>query len=247
MLTTHRTDSQETHRGECGSCGSSDGNVHYNDGHAYCYVCETYTPPDRRDNVVTPIPTAQNKDMSLSRGQFSAIDDRGISMEAAKAYGITTKEGKHIYPYYDDDGNHIANKVRYVATKDFHAEGRLSQATLFGQQLFRKGGKIITITEGELDAVSVYQMTGNKWPCVSIRRGAGSAVKDAKAQFEFLDSYDTIVICFDNDDVGREAAVSLAQIFEPNKCKIVNLKAKDASEYLKAGKTAEFVQRWWEA
>ena len=247
MLTTHQTDSQETHRGECDSCGSSDGNVHYNDGHAYCYVCETYTPPDRRDNVVTPIPTAQNKDMSLSRGQFSAIDDRGISMEAAKAYGITTKEGKHIYPYYDDDGNHIANKVRHVATKDFHAEGRLSQATLFGQQLFRKGGKIITVTEGELDAVSVYQMTGNKWPCVSIRRGAGSAVKDAKAQFEFLDSYDTIVICFDNDDVGREAAVSLAQIFEPNKCKIVNLKAKDASEYLKAGKTAEFVQRWWEA
>ena len=108
----------------------------------------------------------------------------------------------------------IANKVRHVATKDFHAEGRLSQATLFGQQLFRKGGKIITVTEGELDAVSVYQMTGNKWPCVSIRRGAGSAVKDAKAQFEFLDSYDTIVICFDNDDVGREAAVSLAQIFE---------------------------------
>lgn len=130
-----QSESAETHRGECSQCGSSDGNVHYSDGHAYCYVCSSYTPPNRRDNVVTPLPTAQSKAMTtLSKGQFSPISDRGISMEAARAYGITVTDGKHIYPYYDSDGNHIANKVRHTTTKDFHAEGRLSQATLFAHQ-----------------------------------------------------------------------------------------------------------------
>ncbi len=243
-----QSESAETHRGECSQCGSSDGNVHYSDGHAYCYVCSSYTPPNRRDNVVTPLPTAQSKAMTtLSKGQFSPISDRGISMEAARAYGITVMDGKHIYPYHDNDGNHVANKVRHVATKDFHAEGRLSQATLFGQQLFSQAGKFITICEGELDAVSAYQMMGSKWPVVSIRNGAQAAVKEVKEQFEYLNKYEQIVICFDNDEPGRAAATAVAQIFEPNKCKVVHLKAKDANEYLKAGKTEDFMKRWWEA
>ena len=113
MEYTMQSESAETHRGECSQCGSSDGNVHYSDGHAYCFVCSSYTPPNRRDNVVTPIPTAQSKTMTtLSKGQFSPISDRGISMEAARAYGITVTDGKHIYPYYDSDGNHIANKLQ---------------------------------------------------------------------------------------------------------------------------------------
>ena len=30
----------------CDKCGSSDGNKLYDDGHAYCYVCNTRTNPD---------------------------------------------------------------------------------------------------------------------------------------------------------------------------------------------------------
>ena len=197
--------------------------------------------------MVTPITTAQSKTVTLSRGNTSAIDERGISLEAAKAYGITTKDGKHIYPYYDKEGNHIANKVRHVETKDFHAEGRMTQATLFGQQLFSQAGKFITLVEGELDAVSAYQMMGCKWPVVSVRNGAQAAAKEAKEQFEYLNKYEQIVICFDNDEPGRAAATAVAQIFEPNKCKIVKLKAKDANEYLRAGHSQDFMKRWWEA
>ena len=58
-------------------------------------------------------------------GAVLAIEDRGISLEAAKAYGITVAGDKQIYPYYDVNGQHVANKVRHVKTKDFHAEGRL--------------------------------------------------------------------------------------------------------------------------
>ena len=90
-------------------------------------------------------------------------------------------------------------------------------------------------------------MTGSKWPVVSLRNGAQSAVKDVKAQFEWLNKFDNIVLCFDNDEPGREAANKVAQIFEPNKCRIVSLKAKDANEYLVHGQSAKFVERWWDA
>ena len=61
-------------------------------------------------NTVVNLPTAQAT--TLSQGQFSAIPDRSISLEAAKTYGVTQTDGKHIYPYYDINGNHVANKVR---------------------------------------------------------------------------------------------------------------------------------------
>lgn len=245
-------EAQATSRGECGSCGSSDGNVHYDDGHAYCFVCEKFTPSPNQEghtpmqNTVVNLPTAQAT-ATLSQGQFSAIPDRSISLEAAKTYGVTQTDGKHIYPYYDINGNHVANKVRHVANKQFNAEGVMPHATLFGQQLFGRAGKFITICEGELDALSAYQMMGSKWPAVSVRNGAQSAVKDCKAQFEWLNKFENIVLCFDNDEHGTKAAASVAQLFEPNKCKIVKLRAKDANEYLKHGKTEEFMQRWWDA
>jgi len=248
MSVNHQTNSKETHRAECNSCGSSDGNVHYDDGHAFCFVCSTYTAPQSADRLVSVTERKVHKMVTpLSQGTFSDISDRGITLDTARQFGITVSADKHYYPYYDANGNHVANKVRKVSSKEFHAEGHMSQGTLFGQQLFRQGGKYVTVTEGELDAASIYQMTGSKWPVVSLRNGAQSAVKDVKAQFEWLNKFDNIVLCFDNDEPGREAANKVAQIFEPNKCRIVSLKAKDANEYLVHGQSAKFVERWWDA
>jgi twinkle protein len=247
-----QTEKKVMSRGECGKCGSSDGNVLYADGGKYCFVCQTYSHPNgigtdvssTTDRKIYSMNTVQN----LSQGTVSAIPERNISAETARFYGVTQTEGKHIYPYYNAEGNHIANKVRRVADKAFMAEGSLSNATLFGQQLFgRSEGKYITVCEGEIDALSAYEMTGSKWPVVSIRNGAQSAVKDCKAQYEFLNKFDNIVLCFDNDQHGREAAQKVAQIFEPNKCKVMSMAYKDANEYLMNGKREEFVRAFWEA
>ena len=71
---------------------------------------------------------------------------------------------------------------------------------------------MITICEGELDAMSVSQAQGNKWPVVSIRNGAASALKDVSDNYDFLTSFDTVVICFDNDDAGKKAALRCGYI-----------------------------------
>ena len=73
----------------------------------------------------------------------------------------------------------IGYKNRFVKDKQFSVNGSTSNSGLFGQQLFN-GGKYVTITEGEIDPMSVYQMLGSKYPVVSIKNGVASAIKDIK-------------------------------------------------------------------
>ncbi len=229
----------------CDKCGSSDANALYEDGSQWCFSCETYTHPDKERNSVV-IQQQPKQTQMLSIGITEALSDRSINQDTCRTYGVTIQNNKQIYPYYDQAGKHIANKVRHP-DKNFHSEGQLQPAGLFGQQLFQQSGKYITITEGEIDAMSAYEMLGSRWPCVSIKNGAQSAVKDAKAQFEYLNRFDNIVLCFDADEHGQKAANAVAQIFEPNKCRIMHLAMKDANEYLKANQRELFTKAWWEA
>jgi twinkle protein len=91
-------------------------------------------------------------------------------------------------------------------------------------------------------------MLGSKYPVVSVRNGAGNALQDIKANYEWLDSFETIVICFDNDDPGRTAAGQIAEVFG-TKAKIFkgSTDFKDSCDYSKEGKGKEFVELWWRA
>jgi twinkle protein len=64
----------------------------------------------------------------------------------------------------------------------------------------------ITITEGEIDALSVSQAFRNKYPVVSVPNGAQSAAKALAENYEYLDKFDKIVLMFDMDKPGREAS-----------------------------------------
>ena len=234
----------------CEACGSSDANCLYSDGHTYCQSCGTYVHAANDENVGSyqKVPTKTKVYQMKQTGEVKAIVDRGITRETCEAFGVTQQDGKHYYPYYDQDGLRVAHKVRTVVNKVFSIEGNFNKAALFGQNLFQKGGKYVTIVEGELDALASYQLTGSKWPTVSIRNGASAALKDCKAQYEYLDSFETIVICFDADEVGQKAAKEVAELFG-NKVKIVKhiKECKDASDYLSNGRGAEYVNQWWRA
>lgn len=236
----------------CEACGSSDGNALYDDGHTYCHVCHTYSNlvvEGYVDENPTPINKQKDNVMKPYFGEIKAIPDRGILQATCDAYGVRQDSTRHFYPYFDSDGKEVAQKVRHVENKNFSVEGQWSQAALFGQQLFQKGGKYITICEGELDALAAYQMMGSKWAAISIRNGASSAVKDCKAAYDYLNSFENIVICFDNDEPGIKAAKEVAELFGP-KVKIFKSgspELKDACDFLKSGKGSEFVNLWWKA
>jgi twinkle protein len=138
--------------------------------------------------------------------------------------------------------------VRY-ADKEFSVEGDLKHSGLFGQQLYPAGSaKFITIVEGEYDAPAAYELMGSRWPVVSVRNGADGATRDVADNFEYLNSFQNIVVCFDRDEPkvnpktgeirypGQEAALAVAGMFPIGKVKVLTLaKAKDPNDYLKGG------------
>ena len=237
----------------CPSCGSSDNLARYSDGHAVCFSggCTHYE--HGKGQIGQAVQRKPTRLLEMT-GVVAAIPDRRINQETAKRYGVTVEYGtdgkitKHHYPYFDKDtGTAIGTKVRIVENKQFYATGGFDNAGLFGQQAFKGGGKYITVTEGEADAMAVNEMFDGKWPAVSIRSGAAGAAKDIKASLEWLETFDHVVVCFDNDKAGQEAARSVLDLFTPNKAKNVTLPMKDAGDMLSARKVQDFVKEWWNA
>lgn len=224
----------------CEECGSSDANALYSDGHTYCFACNT----TKNSTNQPPIKKVHMK----FAGEIKSLPERGITRSTCEKYGVTQTDTLHYYPYTDAVGNVIAAKIRNVENKDFSISGSWKEAVLFGQHLFLQGGKYVTIVEGELDALAAFQMTGSQWPVVSIRNGAQSALKDCKASYEWLDSFENIVVCFDADEPGRKAAEEVAELFGSKAKVMKHVKGyKDACDYLAAGRDKEFINAWWKA
>jgi len=118
---------------------------------------------------------------------------------------------------------------------------------MFGQHLWRDKGKMVVITEGEIDAMSISQLQDNRWPVVSLRNGAGGAKKDIAKSIEWLEGFEQVILALDTDDPGRQASVECAQLFTPGKCKIWNIPLKDANEMLVAGRSKELLDALWGA
>ena len=244
----------------CDNCGSSDGNSLYDDGHQFCHVCHTRIQAPRATiedleglGITSFKQTQQEGSMSFTEVlrdvEAVHVVDRGISSATMHFFGAGSDGKSYYFPYADVSGKVVGAKVRGITEKTFSIQGDWKSATLFGQNKFTPGGKAITITEGEFDALACYQLTGSRFPVVSIRNGAQSALKDCRASFEYLDSFDRITICFDNDEPGKEAAKEVAELFG-SKAFIFKPKQstlKDACDYLAKGLNKEFVDTWWDA
>ena len=233
----------------CEACGSSDGNSLYTDGHTYCYVCNNNSIKNKTESSkVSTLAVDKNTFLQSYKGSYNALDDRKISLKTAKAFGVLSSPNKHVYPYYNNN-EVAATKTRVIDVKKFFSNGNFEGTGLFGEQLYRNtGGKYLTITEGECDAMAVYEIFGGKWAVVSVR-GAASAVKDIRESIEFVESFDNVVLAFDNDEPGQKAARKVARILKPNKTKILSFPTgfKDANDMLKQGKYEEFTKAWWES
>ena len=245
------------YRKPCPECGGSDPVSINSDGSAKCFSCGAFFKNYESaigGNVAdfNSFKRSNNNNSFKDRKSvFHALTDRSISLETAKKFGVRSvkdEQGKiiqHHYPAYINN-EEVATKVRN-ADKTFIWSGSPKGTGLFGQQVAKAGGKYITITEGECDAMAAYELLGSKWPVVSVKNGAQGAVRDVQENLEFLESFNTVVISFDNDKPGKEAAKKVARILKPGKAKILNLPAefKDPNEMLKLGHHSAYVTAWW--
>ena len=229
-----------SHHDACPDCGSSDGLAVYTDEHTYCFVCHAWTPGNgsKQSNQT-------QHDYELRRLCMTRLNKRNISEKTCEKFKIYRDGDTLRFYYHNADGQCIGAKTR-SKSKVFSYEGE-TDGSFFGQHLWRPQGKRITITEGELDAASSLEIAPT-WAVVSLPSGAASAKKSIQKNLQFLQGYDQIVLFFDNDEAGIEAAKNAATVLPPGKVLLARLNDyKDASDALQANDYDALTRAYWDA
>lgn len=269
----------------CPSCGSSDGLAVYSDNSSHCFVCQKTVPseefkeehntknkPKIRKEVMqqetTGKPVKEKETISEEKAQQIKEETstrcngyRGLSDNITSYFGVrhsfSEEDGSVIEQYYPctQNGKLTGYKVREVP-KDFKSIGRTGATTeCFMQFRFPRGGKYIILTEGEVDALSAYQMLkeyndkrGSDYEVavVSATTGAQSARQIAN-NYAFYDMFEQIIISYDMDEPGQKAIESIVKVLPKAKVKIMQMKHKDANEYLTKGDQKSFISDFYNA
>lgn len=231
---------------ECPKCTSSDAFAIDDNGWGKCFSCWINIPVD--DNA-----QYERQEVKTNKGiivkhtlQIKAIPERKLTLETAKTYGVGYKDDDVYFPLNNGD----AYKVRVGGEKRFRIEGDFNNTTtLFGQDKFVEGGKRIVVVEGEYDAMALHQILGKyNVPVVSVRNGAQSALRDVKANYDYLNTFEDVIFFFDNDEPGNKAVEQCAEVMS-HKAKVVKGlgEFKDPCDYLMANKSAEAMKAFWNA
>ena len=239
------------------SCGSSDAFSWNTEGFGNCHSCKTpypsknktyewaqekYPTKGRSMGVVSYTPKGISYKEDPCDGNYVAF--RGISKSIMEKYGVMTYPDRQEYVYPSG-----GIKVRRLDEKSFYTKGSFKTDELFGMNLFPAGSsKKVTITEGEIDAMSVAQIMQSKYitPVVSLPSATPSKKLWENCK-EWLDSFDQIILSVDKDDAGNTVADRIAKLF-PNKVyRVDHGQYKDANDFIKADKEEEFKSAWWGA
>lgn len=239
-------------------CSSSDAFA-YNVGKmtGYCHSCgrgyphkgmdvddwaqEEYPLKDEREDTMTSIKTTELLTPEIR-------EFRGVVEKTMKFYNVQTLVGQdgeakkqaYIYP----SGG---RKIRTLP-KAFHTEAGFRGDELFGMDRFNAGSaRMVVVTEGEVDALSAYQMLDGKFPVVSLPSASPSKkLWQGKAK-DWLNSFEKIILSVDTDDAGNGVADKIANLF-PNKVyRIPHDKYKDANEFLEAGAAQSYRSAFYNA
>jgi len=246
----------------CPNCGSSDALQVFkeDDGtfNGLCFACHKYyhDPYCLETRQERKVVSSNIRPIELPIG---AIPDRKIYIEACEEYNVrvaySEEDGETVVKsYYPDtkEGDIVGWEERDHINKRFSAIGnRKGALDLWGKPVAqRNNSKKLFITEGRLDTLSLYQSiidhTSAKWKhlkpsVVSLTRGAAGAVKDLINNREFVESFDEVILVFDNDKAGRKAVKEVTKTFPLFKS--VELQLKDANDMIMAGRSRELYEQ----
>ena len=259
-----------SYKTSCIECGSSNANqvYSYTDGrpdNSYCFACEKFDPME--GVVVSTVKTKAKdymKEMDTIKAMpIRAIPERKISKDTCEVYrvrvAVSPSDGTTITDIYSPDtlkGELVGFESKEVSSKKFTSVGdRKGALDLWGSWVASKskGFTKLFITEGRLDALSLFQCIKDKEPnskyapsVVSLTRGCSGAVKDLMNNRDLLAKYSEVILCFDQDAAGLKATREVLKVFPL--LKTVTLPLKDASDMLMEGRGAELYKAAvWEA
>ena len=185
---------------------------------------------------------------------------RGLTQETCRVYNTRHEyiDGKlHAQYHMATQAYKCSGFKLRIMPKDFDSYGTTGKACeMFGQYAFRNSNsKTVVVVGGEIDAMSAYQMLYNSQkskeyeaiPVVSSTTGEGGTAAQLAAQYEWLNRFEKVILCLDNDDAGRKATEECVAALPKGKAYKMDLTLKDANEYLTSFREREFVQAFWSA
>lgn len=208
-------------------------------GHGFCFSCNKYFR--NKDSM-----TQEWKPEINVEYVYSA--HRGLSVNTLRFYDVKSvvEDGQVKQTLYKYKGGQTVTRFSTDGGgKRFTSNGIMSDVGLWGLDKFDAGSKkSITICEGREDAMSIYQITGGETAAVAVRSSA-SARSDIKTDFDKINSFDRIILAFDNDEPGQNAARAVASMFDFKKVYQVKLdRYKDPNEYLQKNEGALLLAAW---
>ena len=247
-------------------CGSKRGNNVFQqaDGtyDSFCFACKTYNHDPYKDRPVNYTPpqgfkkTKEEVDRELKAiDGFKSFDlrDRKLRKSTLEYFGtrvsVSEVDGEtpvaHYYPYRNGE-NLVGYKCRIVEGKKFWCIGSLKEADFFGwKQAIQTGSKRLYITEGEIDAMSLYQIIDEntkaeykdiKPAVVSLINGSSSAGRSfASFAKDIRQHFKEVVLVFDMDEPGQKAVEDVMKVFP--EAIVASLPAKDAGKCLEEGRS----------
>jgi len=247
-------------------CGSRRGlNVFSNEDGSYsgfCFACKTYVSSpyeDKPEGYKPPVnfrktPEEIQKELKAIEGFKSfAIKERKLKKETLEYFdvraSVSEEDGEtlvaHYYPY-KKQGVLTGYKCRLVEEKKFWGIGNVKDADFFGwDRAIQTGSKRLYITEGELDALSLFQIIDDntkaeykdiKPAVISLVNGSSSAGRSfATYAKDIRQHFKEVVLVFDMDKPGQEAIEDVMLVFP--EAIVASLPAKDASECLVEGRS----------
>ena len=253
----HRTD----------KCNSADGLQVFlgDDGKytGYCFSCGTFVPNPYQDKPegykpVFKVKSPQEIEAEIAevRNVFPThnLEDRMLKKEYLAYFGVKTGVSEmdgvtpsSVYFPFTEAGKLIGYKARTLNPKQFWAVGSTKGADFFGwEQAKIAGGKKLFITEGEFDAVALFQIMkehnkGTPYAdlnpaIVSLSNGASGAVKQVSKHLPEINKiFKEVILVFDSDAPGREAVANVLRILPT--AMVAELPAKDANECIKQGRS----------
>jgi twinkle protein len=235
----------------------------FDDGNKYCNRCHyflsangsvTTNGPDMVIQGDVDILIGERVEEMNERLSFNDVKElptfgipaKKITAATCEHFGVRTEFNDQGEPsrtwYPHTKGGKLDGFKSKSLDKRFGAVGSISGGDLFGQGVANLGGSFVVVTEGEDDACAVWQVLREQsdlegWSpaVVSVFHGAKGALKDISENLEFFDSFDRVILCFDEDDEGAEAT-RLACSVLAGKVFITKLSEKDANAMLLAGK-----------
>jgi twinkle protein len=240
-------ESEEVGRKACPNCVSQgrdsagDNLVQYSSGWSECFACGFKEGPPKEG------PTPYYEDILNKWATGAPMVARGISDEAADFFGVrfmyhNGKEFAYAYPLTVDRKitGFQCRKLNVPKDQAFFRRGNTKGIDPFGWNTVPDRGQMLIVAEGQDDVIAAKDILLQLGKAYKVVGSLGTT--HWKKNLDKFEGYDKVLIAFDQDDAGQEAANEFAEALSPGKAHIMSWSgAKDINDLLKQGRHQDFM------